>query len=127
MIDEQDWKILNARLESIERSIDMLRVMFPVPQAPMPSKPADLTRATRPYGALGEIPCVFDNMPESEKMKPMCISCPCPRCSPYALSMGSLTDAGLRQEWQTISFDKPVDCISNVHFHVTAKENKDDQ
>lgn len=29
MIDDQDWKILNARLESIERSLDFLRSVFP--------------------------------------------------------------------------------------------------
>lgn len=100
MISDVDWDLLNKRLESVERSIDMLRAMFPVPQTPTPSRPADLTKAVRPYGALGEIPCVFDNMPESEKMKPLCIRCPCPKCSPYALSMGSLTDAGLKQQWR---------------------------
>lgn len=102
MIDDQDWKILNDRLESIERSIDMLRAMFPVPQAPTPLRPADLTKAVRPYGALGEIPCVFDNMPEAEKMKPLCISCPCPKCSPYALSSGSLQDSGTEQIWRNV-------------------------
>lgn len=100
MLDDYDWELLNKRLESIERSIEMLKAMFPVPEYQMSSKPADLTRATRPYGALGEIPCVFDNMPESEKMKPMCISCACPKCSPYALSCGSLSDAGLKQQWR---------------------------
>ncbi|UZS00971.1 hypothetical protein [Pseudomonas phage vB_PsaM_M1] len=112
MISDVDWLLLERRLESIESSIDMLKAMFPVPQAPTPSRPADLTKAVRPYGALGEIPCVFDNMPESEKMKPLCISCPCPKCSPYALSSGSLSDAGTVQVWN--NNHKLADCISTT-------------
>lgn len=29
MIDDVDWKLLNARIESIERSIEMLKAVFP--------------------------------------------------------------------------------------------------
>jgi hypothetical protein len=125
VISDTDWQLLDERLKSIEDSIQLLQILFPQIKPPeslddiersivviqawidtqihnkyYPSKPADLTKATRPYGALGEIPCVFDNMPESEKMKSLCISCNCPRCPPYALSMGSLTDAGLKQQWR---------------------------
>lgn len=118
MISDTDWDLLNKRLESIERSIDILSTMFPVPQAPTPSRPADLTKAVRPYGALGEIPCVFDNMPESEKMKPLCITCSCSKCSPYCLSAGSLMDAGLTQLWNSATINqigKPlVGCISTT-------------
>lgn len=30
MVSDYDWELLNKRLESIERSIDMLKVLFPV-------------------------------------------------------------------------------------------------
>lgn len=29
--------------------------------------------------------CLWDSMPESDKNKPMGLSCPCPKCSPYSL------------------------------------------
>ena len=97
MVTDTDWDLLNKRLESIERSIDMLKAMQPVKEFPTPY---DGMNRTNLYRKLGEIPCVFDNMPESDKMKSMCISCPCPKCSPYALSMGSLAAAGIKQEWR---------------------------
>ena len=59
MVTDTDWEILNKRLESIERSIDMLKAMFPVKEAPTPYKPYPTIDH---YKALGEIPCVFDNM-----------------------------------------------------------------
>lgn len=27
--------------------------------------------------------CLFDNLPPEDRYKPMCMSCPCPKCSPY--------------------------------------------
>lgn len=97
MIDDQDWKILNDRLESIERSIDMLKALFPEKEIPQPYKSYPTIDH---YKALQKFPCVFDNMPEPEKMKPLCISCMCPKCSPYALSFGSLQDSGSEQIWR---------------------------
>lgn len=100
MVTDTDWDLLKKRLESIERSIEMLKAMQPIPQAPTPSKPADLTRATRPYGALGEIPCIFDTLLDSQLSTPLGLVCNCPKHSPYALSSGSLQDSGLPQIWR---------------------------
>lgn len=47
-----------------------------------------------------KISCYFDNLSPEDKMKPMSISCPCPKCSPYSLSQGSLVDSGTTQEWR---------------------------
>ena len=58
MVSDHDWELLNKRLESIERSIEMLKVMFPV-------KEGTLTAS-----------------------------------SDYVLYEGSLTDAGLKQQWR---------------------------
>ncbi len=106
-VSDTDWELLNKRLESIEQSITVIQAWIDTQLRNKyhPSKPADLTRAVRPYGALGEIPCVFDNMPEAEKMKPLCISCPCPKCSPYALSCGSLTSPSTEQIWRNKDVD----------------------
>lgn len=114
MVDDQDWKILNDKLESIERSIVVIQAWIDtqLQNKYYPSRPVDLTKAVRPYGALGEIPCVFDNMSESERMKPLSISCPCPKCSPYCLSYGSLMDAGTVQVG--IKNHKLADCISTT-------------
>ena len=99
MVTDTDWDLLNKRLESIERSIEMLKKMFPVPEYQMSSTPADLTKVVRPYEALGETPCAFDGMSALDKMKPTGLVCNCPKCSPYCLSFGDLTDAGLKQQW----------------------------
>ena len=58
MVTDYDWELLNKRLESVERSIDMLKAMFPV-------KEGTITAS-----------------------------------SDYALKEGSLTDAGLKQQWR---------------------------
>jgi hypothetical protein len=36
MVSDYDWELLNKRLESIERSIEMLKAMFPVKEVPTP-------------------------------------------------------------------------------------------
>lgn len=112
MLSDTDYMLIDKRLKELERSVEMLRVMFPeVPVKETPT-PYDGMKNVQPYKALGEIPCVFDNMPESEKMKPLCISCSCPRCSPYALSSGSLSDTGTVQVWN--NNHKLADCISTT-------------
>lgn len=55
--------------------------------------------ATKVYDKLGQIPCYFENISPKDRMKPMSVSCPCPRCSPYSLSQGSLSDGGIAQVW----------------------------
>lgn len=44
--------------------------------------------------AYDSIPCIFDNI---DITKSMGLVCPCRKCSPYALSSGSLVDSGLKQ------------------------------
>lgn len=88
MVSEYDWELLNKRLESIERSIEMLRALQPVKEFPLTQEPTDLTNWKRPYGALGEIP--------------------------YVLSSGSLSDAGTDQVWNWNSYPKLADCISTT-------------
>lgn len=58
MVTDYDWELLNKRLESIERSLDFLRSVFPE----------------------------MDTKLEPE--------------TDYVLYEGSLTDAGLKQEWR---------------------------
>lgn len=107
-----DWQLLENRLQSIERSIEMLKAMFPVRELPTPF---DGMQRFQKYGELGKIPCVLDKMSKEDRMKPLCISCPCPKCSPYALSYGSLIDAGLKQEWADATIRQfGVDCISTT-------------
>lgn len=37
------------------------------------------------------IPCIWDSIPKKDWNKPMGISCPCPKCSPYSLGTNSIT------------------------------------
>ncbi len=61
MIDDQDWILINKRIEEIERSIGILQAYV------------DTSLKEKYYGADGIA---------------------------YALSSGSLVDAGLKQQWQ---------------------------
>ncbi len=61
MIDDQDWILINKRIEEIERSIGILQAYV------------DTSLKEKYYGADGIA---------------------------YALSSGSLVDAGLSQQWQ---------------------------
>ena len=29
------------------------------------------------------VPCLLDGIPEADKFKPMHLSCPCPKCTPW--------------------------------------------
>ena len=41
--------------------------------------------------------CLWEGMKPGE---PACLSCPCPKCTPYCLSGGSLSDGGSVQTWR---------------------------
>ena len=101
MISDTDWEILDRRLKAIEDSIVVIKgyIDTQLRNKHYPSTPADLTKAVRYYEALGETSCAFDGMSALEKMKPTGLVCNCPKCSPYCLSLGDLTDAGLKQQW----------------------------
>ena len=107
MISDTDWALLDKRLEEIERSLGILQAYV------------DTSLKEKYYGNSGAIgvaftevksrPCVFDGMSPEDRMKAVSVYCPCPKCSPYALSVGNFTDSGVSQVWsqpRTL-----VDCI----------------
>jgi len=107
MIDDQDWILINKRIEEIERSLGILQAYV------------DTSLKEKYYGADGiaftktqERACVFDGMSPEERMKAVSVYCPCPKCSPYALSVGNFTDAGVSQVWSQPK--ALVDCISTT-------------
>lgn len=85
-VSDTDWQLLSARVAKLE---DQIRTLTNQPsytpwQSDDPSKPY-----YRPlyiaYNELGAYKCIFDNIPEKDRMKPMGISCPCPKCTPYCM------------------------------------------
>lgn len=102
MIHDTDIWLILKRLDAFEEELKKLEkeIRGLQKQTPVPTIwPNDPTSVPKPYNRLGQIPCYFDNLTAEERMKPMGISCPCPKCSPYSLSQGSLSDAGLAQVW----------------------------
>lgn len=101
MVTDTDIRLILEKLDRFEQKLKELekdiQEMKPSWLSTQPH--ADLSKAKRPYGALADIPCVFDNLSPEDRMKPMGISCRCSRCSPYCLSVGSLSDAGTAQVW----------------------------
>lgn len=101
-VSDTDYDLLDKRLKAIEDSIVVIKgyIDTQLKNKYYPSTLADLTKVVRPYGALGETPCAFDGMSALDKMKPTGLVCNCPKCSPYCLSLGDLTDAGTEQQWR---------------------------
>ena len=104
MISDTDWALLDKRLEEIERSLGILQACV------------DTSLKEKYHRADGiaftktkERACVFDGMSTEDRMKAVSVYCSCPKCSPYALSVGNFTDSGVSQVW-----GQPkalVDCI----------------
>lgn len=105
-----DYELFNKRLEDIERSLKVLQAYV------------DTSLKEKYYGADGiarsgtaiHRRCVLEGMSPEDKMKPMSVYCSCPKCSPYALSVGSLVDSGLKQVWNQPT--TMADCISTKTF-----------
>lgn len=108
MIHDTDIFLILKRLDAfeeelkkLENEIKILKQQTPVPRVwpNDPSKIPPVDAIGKVYRNLSNIPCYFDNLSPEDRMKPMGISCPCPKCSPYSLSQGSLSDAGTVQVW----------------------------
>ena len=116
MISDTDWQLLMHKLDAFEvklqklendvlilnRYVDtQLSYKYHPNQNVDPSywqsTPADLSKAVRPVGAIGYIPCMYDSV---EPNKAMGMVCSCPKHSAYALSQGNLMDGGLPQAWK---------------------------
>lgn len=84
-VSDTDWQLLSARVARLE---DQIKTLINQPsytpwQSDDPSKPYYRS----PYTAYNSTstPCFFDSIPEKDRMKPMGISCPCPKCTPYCM------------------------------------------
>lgn len=53
--------------------------------------------------------CAFENMKPEDRMKALGLVCYCKRCSPYALSSGSLTNPSAQQVWNRPSGDLSIE------------------
>lgn len=94
MIDDIDWDILMKKLDSLGEKIDRLEKMVGIvkqPSYPVPSIYPNDSSKVKPmtsedwYKVLQNTPCAFDSIPPEDKMKPMGLSCGCPKCSPYCM------------------------------------------
>lgn len=109
MLVQTDFDIIMKKLDKFEEDLKKLENEIKIlkQQTPIPSIwPNNPNKVPAPYwgdlgiGKGGAIPCYFDSLPPEDRMKPTCVSCPCPKCSPYALSTGSLVDSGTIQQWR---------------------------
>ena len=91
-------------LKKLENEIKTLKQQVVVPNVwpNDPSKIPPVDAIGKVYKNLSNIPCYFDNLSSRDRMKPMSISCPCPKCSPHSLSQGSLVDGGFSQQWHSL-------------------------
>lgn len=58
-------RLLEKQISDLEREINDLKF--------------DSLRKEKP------VPCMWDSIPQTDRMKPMGISCPCPRCTPSSM------------------------------------------
>jgi hypothetical protein len=69
---------IGERLSKLEEEVKELKPKDISFQSDDPNKPYYIG------GSKGGVPpCIFDDIPLEDRMKPMCISCPCPKCTPY--------------------------------------------
>ena len=98
-VGDADWSILMAKLANFEYRLEQLQEdieeMKPKPLDPEIIKLWD--RLNHSNIKTGIIPCMYDSV---DPNKAMGMVCSCPKHSAYALSQGSLSDAGLPQAWK---------------------------
>lgn len=83
MVSDVDWLLLERRLESIERSIDMLKAMFPVKEGTLTASSGyALQEGNLMDAGLAQL---WNQATINQIGKPMGISCPCPKCTPYSM------------------------------------------
>lgn len=127
MISDTDWTLLVEKLDAIDKRLNTLenevKELKPSytpwqsqdPDAPYyrpvkESWPTDFTKwGTFPKRAVLERPCIFDSLPPEDRMKPMGISCGCPKCSLYCLGGGSLQYVGPEQGWRLSTVNEDVE------------------
>ena len=96
-LTEIDFKILKKQLLEFEKRLEEVETEVKILSAYVdtqlmkkyyPSVQADLSKALKPFGAigerskaLGEIPCYFESLSEEDKLKPMSVVCYCKRCT----------------------------------------------
>lgn len=88
---------IEAKVDKLQKDIDGLK---PEPTISDKSQKLWEEATKRQFGHSDDNKCVFDNMSSEDRLKPMSISCPCKKCSPYCLSSGSLSDSGTVQTWR---------------------------
>lgn len=135
MVTDTDFRLLHEKLDRFEQKLKELETDVKVLKAYVDTQlqnkyqprgsdqpPADLTKVkTFQQGAVLEIKCFFDNLSPEDRMKPMSVSCPCPKCSPYSMG-GSLqsTSAGVWMNPRTT-----IDAVGSDSCKIT-KERKDE-
>ena len=88
---DTDFRLIHEKLDKFEQKLKELeaeiKALKPTPSWPSSQPPADLTKVkTFQQGAVLERKCFFDNLSPEDRMKPMGVSCPCPKCAPYSMS-----------------------------------------
>lgn len=107
---ETDFRLMQEKFDAIDKRLDALQVSITIIESYIrtqlqhkyygPNKQTTLDNIQRITGAELDMPCVWDSLSEEDRLKPMGISCPCRKCSPYSLSSGGLSDAGTEQTWR---------------------------
>lgn len=90
---DTDFRLLHEKLDRFEQKLKELEVEI---KALKPNQPWQSDDPSAPYyrpiytayqqGAVLERKCFFDNLSPEDRMKPMGVSCPCPKCTPYSMS-----------------------------------------
>lgn len=77
---------IDERMDSIEQQIQEIKKeleeslnRYKISQIPWSNGDMSKFRS----GAIGDVKCIWDSLPAEDRYKPMCLSCPCPKCSAY--------------------------------------------
>lgn len=130
-----DLDALVKRIERLEEFVGIVKQHgYPIPGT-IPPSIKDIQKVwddiTNPAYIVGKIPCMFDSLSPEDRMKPMGLSCGCPKCSPYCVSLSDvlsqqrvsavelfkdLVPKGEAVEVGVHSCGKLVDCVSDKYL-----------
>lgn len=77
-IDER-MDSIEQQLQEIKKELEQSLERYKISQAPFTNGDFSKFRS----GQIGDVKCIWDSLPTEDRYKPMCLSCPCPKCSAY--------------------------------------------
>lgn len=120
-------KYLEERVKDLEEKVERLQKQLYEIYTPKVRGPSTIPNTVWPQTQpdLGkqigdnQQPCYWDNIPEKDRLQPIGLSCPCPKCSPWCNAGDNV------EEGDSSTPPKPFMQITNLPMPTLTKEMVD--